>query len=216
LPGEATIGVVTPFAQQMERIARDWGSAPRVRVGTAHRFQGGECDAIVFSLVAAPGMSRSGLAFLERNPNLWNVAITRARAHLIVIGHRGYWTNIGGLGRRLVELAAPAPDRPSSTDDLVPGIPDDVVLERLESKTGGEAHRAVPTAGYVADVMLVRGERRIAFMVDRAPAESEPGDRHLRLQLVRTSLLASPQDGIGAERLPAWRLFDDEWHPNNR
>ncbi|MEZ0114698.1 RecA/RadA recombinase [Catenulispora sp. EB89] len=216
LPGEATIGVVTPFAQQMERIARDWASAPRVRVGTAHRFQGGECDAIVFSLVAAPGMSRSGLAFLDRNPNLWNVAITRARAHLIVIGHRGYWTNIGGLGRRLVELAAPAPDEPSSTDDLVPGIPDDVVLERLESKTGGEAHRAVPSAGYVADVMLVRGERRTAFLIDRAPAESEPGDRHLRLQLVRTSLLASPQDGIRAQRLPAWRLFDEDWHPDNR
>jgi superfamily I DNA and/or RNA helicase len=53
LPREATIGVVTPYrpqADELSRRLRDHGD--RVRAGTAHSFQGGERDVMVFSLVA--------------------------------------------------------------------------------------------------------------------------------------------------------------------
>ena len=52
---------------------------------TVHRFQGDEKDIMIFSPVISKGFS-AGLSFLKNNGNLFNVAITRARAQLIVIG----------------------------------------------------------------------------------------------------------------------------------
>jgi len=78
LPEDATIGVVTPFAAQKERLARALAET-EARVGTVHTFQGGECDAMVLSLVGGPEMFNGTVDWLERSANLWNVAITRAR-----------------------------------------------------------------------------------------------------------------------------------------
>ena len=53
---------------------------------TVHRFQGDERDLIIFSPVISKNVSRGSLGFLKSNGNLFNVAITRARSALIVIG----------------------------------------------------------------------------------------------------------------------------------
>jgi very-short-patch-repair endonuclease len=55
---------------------------------TAHQFQGDERDVIVFSPVVSRGIGDGSLAFLRKNGNLFNVAITRARAALYVIGDK--------------------------------------------------------------------------------------------------------------------------------
>ena len=57
-------------------------------VDTVHRFQGDERDLIIFSPVVSDGITESALDFLRNNGNLFNVAITRARSALIVIGDR--------------------------------------------------------------------------------------------------------------------------------
>ena len=213
LPAQAEIGVVTPFAAQAARISRAWAGEPRVRVGTAHRFQGGECDAVVFSLVAAHGIGRSGTGFLERSPNLWNVAITRARAHLIIVGDRDYWIRAGGLGRSLLELAVQGPAEDGPGAGIVPGIPDALILERLDPGQGGSVELAVPSADYRADALVSSGTRRTAYLIDGGAPDGVPGELHLRLQLIRASLLAAPGGGTRAARLPAWRLFDETWRP---
>jgi very-short-patch-repair endonuclease len=97
-----TIGVVSPFRAQANRIrdiihSHDNSAAALVNadflVDTVHKFQGDERDVIIFSPVVSAGSSDRTLGFLRSNPNLFNVAITRARAALIVVGDKGHSLN---------------------------------------------------------------------------------------------------------------------------
>lgn len=90
-----SIGVVSPFRAHANRI-RDLVAqearldqaltANEFLVDTVHRFQGDERDLMIFSPVVSSGMTESALSFLRHNGNLFNVAITRARAALIAVG----------------------------------------------------------------------------------------------------------------------------------
>ena len=96
---QGTIGVVSPFRAQVDRI-RDLISqderlsleldrdAREFLAGTAHGFQGDEKDVIIFSPVVSSGMHDGARLFLSKSYNLFNVAITRARAALVVVGDR--------------------------------------------------------------------------------------------------------------------------------
>ncbi|MCP3912974.1 MAG: DUF559 domain-containing protein [Actinomycetia bacterium] len=89
------IGVVTPFAAQAALIRRladqRFGSEALASVdftvGTAHRFQGQEREVIIFSTVLAPNTSPATARWVEQQRNLVNVAASRARRALIVVGH---------------------------------------------------------------------------------------------------------------------------------
>jgi very-short-patch-repair endonuclease len=109
--GVTSLGVVTPFRGQAEVIRSllrraslplalppEWLSAS---VGTAHTFQGGERDVIVFSPVVSEATPQSVRGFLDKTPNLVNVALTRARQRFIVVGDADACTATGG---KLAEL----------------------------------------------------------------------------------------------------------------
>lgn len=92
-----SIGVVSPFRAQANLIrelalADDEVSAQLASqeflVDTVHKFQGDERDVMIFSPVVSEGITAGAIAFLKNNGNLFNVAITRARAQLIVVGDR--------------------------------------------------------------------------------------------------------------------------------
>lgn len=55
-------------------------------IDTVHKFQGDERDVIIFSPVISKNIPDGALGFLKKTGNLFNVAITRARAVLIVVG----------------------------------------------------------------------------------------------------------------------------------
>jgi hypothetical protein len=92
--GVADVGVVTPYRLQARRIAQQvrrrlGRAAPRgLEVATIHRFQGREKTAIIVDTVDAPP---GGSWFLNevRNPDfprLLNVALSRSREGLILVG----------------------------------------------------------------------------------------------------------------------------------
>lgn len=90
-----TIGVVSPFRAQInaikEAVARDRELDHRLGrsaflADTVHKFQGDERDVMFFSPVVSKDSPRGAIGFLNSNGNLFNVAITRARAQLIVVG----------------------------------------------------------------------------------------------------------------------------------
>jgi len=90
-----SIGVVSPFRAQANRIRDLVAQEPSLDqalmgqdflVDTVHKFQGDERDLMIFSPVVSSGMSQSALSFLRHNGNLFNVAITRARAALVTVG----------------------------------------------------------------------------------------------------------------------------------
>lgn len=96
-----TIGVVTPFKRQADKLSDCLSRQHRTLydalvkshdfiAATAHKFQGDERDVIIFSPVASDGAPQGTLNFLSSTPNLFNVAITRARASLIVVGNKKY------------------------------------------------------------------------------------------------------------------------------
>ena len=85
-----SVGVVTPYRAQVDRIAgllskRRIGP-DRVNVATAHGFQGDERDVIYFSPVVGPSMTERQADFAA-DPNLVNVALTRARRRLVIVGN---------------------------------------------------------------------------------------------------------------------------------
>jgi very-short-patch-repair endonuclease len=93
-----TVGVVTPFRAQANRIRDLVNAHPHaclllnkleLLIDTVHKFQGDERDVMIFSPVVSKGMAAGAVGFLKKTDNLFNVAITRARAALIVVGDPG-------------------------------------------------------------------------------------------------------------------------------
>jgi very-short-patch-repair endonuclease len=91
-----SIGVLSPFNAQValliRRIHAALSEAERhdIRVATIDRFQGGEADVVLFSIVVGPGVHSSALTFYERERRRLNVAISRARALCLVVGDREF------------------------------------------------------------------------------------------------------------------------------
>lgn len=65
------------------------------RVGTVHTFQGKEADTVVIVLGAPLDASCGARNWAGNPPNLLNVAVTRAKRRLYVIGNREAWKSAG-------------------------------------------------------------------------------------------------------------------------
>jgi superfamily I DNA and/or RNA helicase len=102
--------VITPFrivARQMREqlaasdVVRSIADRPwewvRDRVGTIHTFQGREAEA-VFLVLGAPDASQTGARnWAGYPPNLANVAVSRAKEVLYVVGNRELWSTHGSF-----------------------------------------------------------------------------------------------------------------------
>ena len=83
-----SVGIVSPFRAQVDLIKKMLGQdAADVAVGTAHGFQGDERDVVIISFVVNNEASDFMWGYAG-NPNLVNVAITRARDVLRIVGDR--------------------------------------------------------------------------------------------------------------------------------
>ena len=183
------VGVVTPFRAQANRIRvlvhQDAELSRRLAalqfvVDTVHGFQGDERDAIFFSPVVSAGVGENTLRFLKSHGNLFNVAVTRARAELLVVGDRqaaldsgvDYLASFAQYARDL----EPREARIAAAEELGPEYP---AVDRPELVSDWERvfyqamHRAglrpVPQyeeAPYSLDFALFDGERKLDIEVD--------------------------------------------------
>lgn len=98
---KGTIGVTTPFRAQAEKIKnylenneqgiyQELINNHEFIVDTVHKFQGDERDVMIFTTVVSDNAPQSALGFLSSTGNLFNVAITRARAVLVIVGNRAF------------------------------------------------------------------------------------------------------------------------------
>ncbi|GAB2558159.1 AAA domain-containing protein [Nocardia heshunensis] len=202
LPDTATIGVVTPFKPQALAIEELLGSDDRVKVGTVHTFQGGERDVMIFSLVATPDMPNGSIDWIDKQPNLWNVAITRARSQLHIIGDGRVWEG-RRIGQELMSAAA------GDADLTLPGSSEPLkrLHKWLTTQAHGQLEFGVRLFGHYTDAIDVRGRTAKAYILDQSAAADADAGRHLRLMLQRTRLRHSPRRGVDAARIPAWVLF---------
>ncbi|MEM7577685.1 MAG: AAA domain-containing protein [Planctomycetota bacterium] len=104
----ADLYVVTPFrsvrrhlqtAIRDGRVLNGWVPDPgawlQERIGTVHTVQGREAETVFFVLGASDASQNGARQWAGRNPNLLNVAVTRAQRSLYVIGNRHLWRNAG-------------------------------------------------------------------------------------------------------------------------
>lgn len=106
-----SIGVVTPYSRQQhaiqERIFQSTSAEViekhNVRILTAHKFQGSEKDIMIFSLVLASRGNGNSDRWYNIYPQILNVALSRAKYLLYIIGDKNFCHKRTGVLKRLVE-----------------------------------------------------------------------------------------------------------------
>ena len=83
------IGIVTPFVNQKEYIDSMLKAhgIKDVACGTVHAFQGDEKDVILFSTALTDQSRKGTYQWLKNNKELINVATSRARQQLVILGN---------------------------------------------------------------------------------------------------------------------------------
>jgi very-short-patch-repair endonuclease len=185
-----SIGVVTPFRAQANRIndliSQQQNLNARLSdanflAQTVDRFQGDERDLMIFSPVVSLGVPIGALMFLRSRPNLFNVAITRARAALIVVGDRQASLACGvdylKAFAAYTESLGPKPATmegsryPQSVDYPTVVFPDHVsdwekMLYRALHKAGCKPMAQYDVEKYTLDLALADGDRMLDIEVD--------------------------------------------------
>lgn len=90
---DISIGIISPFKHQAQEISsmihKDLSG--QIVSDTVHKFQGDEKDVIIYSLVVTDDSSEGKIRWIDYSvPNLVNVAVTRARKALYVVGNLHY------------------------------------------------------------------------------------------------------------------------------
>lgn len=187
---EGTVGVVSPFRAQANLI-RDLVaeneelssllSQREFESNTTHSFQGDERDAMLFSPVISDGSDSRSERFLQNTANLFNVAITRARSVLIVVGNREYamTSKVKHLGR-FAKYADSIARRSAYSDgegavlggqlaanDETPWQSEweDVLRDALQER-GLVVETQVPVDKYFLDLVIQAGDRKLDIEVD--------------------------------------------------
>lgn len=215
---DGTLGVVTPFTAQADLIrhalTRALGAetcaAREVVVGTAHALQGDERDLVLFSTVLSAGARPGTARWVESQRNLVNVAVSRAKRALVVVGDAGALAGLPVPALHALAAAAHR-DRTVATPDL-----------REDPRLHSEAERRLFAAlrsigvevvakpvesGYELDFAVRRGDgRRLDVECDGAQ-HVDPRGRQRRQDLARDRVL----EGLGWQvvRVPAWRCLTE-------
>lgn len=120
--------IATPYRAQARLLGlliRDAGLSRVVEAGTAHAFQGSEAPVVIFDLTIDEPHWRVGLCipeFNESSTRLVNVALTRARDRLLIVGDFAYVRKIGKrsfVGGRLLAFIEERYPKVAA-DDIVP------------------------------------------------------------------------------------------------
>jgi DNA replication ATP-dependent helicase Dna2 len=81
---EKDVAVIAPYRAQVAEIRRRlYSFLPNVDVDTVDRFQGSEREVVIISLTQSKAFNQP----IFKDERRWNVAITRAKKMLIIIGH---------------------------------------------------------------------------------------------------------------------------------
>ncbi len=214
LTTKKSLGVVTPFSAQSDLIERlaikryghDLLAEIEFRVGTAHRFQGDERDVMIFSSVLAPGISDRSAKWVQSTRPLINVAVSRAREQLIVIGN----PNINNF-------ECPTLTSLRTFVQTVHEFEENRIGPRFDSEAERNLYEALVEAGlapiskfnvqgYELDFGLIVGELRLDIEVDGDQHYSTALGKHLVLRkqdIARDKVLTKA--GWKVIRIPAWK-----------
>ena len=221
-PRSGTLGIVTPFAAQVDllrqrvRSAVGAETASRITIGTAHAFQGGECDVVLFSLVLAADAPLGTAKWVESQRNLVNVAVSRAKRALVVFGNGDALTDLPvptlhALVSAAREAVDPQGAPPTATDaDLaeVADLHSDAEKRLYASllRLGVPVRLKPIIEGYELDFSVQTPTGLVDIEVDGNHHIDQRG-RQRRQDLARDAVLN--RLAIRVIRVPAWRCLQD-------
>ena len=177
---EGTVGVCTPFREQANRISDKIADTfppglveqRRLIAQTANGFQGDARDVIFISPCLGPGTPAGSLAFVRDGGNLFNVAVSRARAVCRIFGNADFARGCGIPHiTRLVD-ACDRQNRNSGERPIFDSPWEEKLFVALE-EAGIKCATQYPIAGRRLDLAwFTQGGKRIDIEVD--------GDRYHR------------------------------------
>lgn len=186
---KGSIGVVSPFRAQVNRIRQLLTFDPIISkeinkidflVDTIHRFQGDEKDLIIFSPVISDGDGEGALYFLKNNVNLFNVAITRARGTLLVVGNRSFALKSGisyleKFAKYVENISAMKAEKNVNSEMSLeyPTVSQPELVSKWEIIFYKELYRSgikvIPQYNlekYILDFALIDGDRKLNIEID--------------------------------------------------
>lgn len=171
-----TIGIITPFRQYAEElktalypVLSHWqkkNSKDDILISTANGFQGGERDLIIFVLGYNDELSRGKLWYAEAAENryIYNVAVSRARACLILVGDKTRCSNSPvSVLNKLASL--PRPVQLHRPEKLFESPWEKKLYDALLA-TGIKTLPQYPLAGRRLDLALIQGRLKVDIEVD--------------------------------------------------
>ena len=193
-----TVGIVTPFREQaaalqhiIHQFPTHWRAARDIKVATAHGFQGDERDLMIVSLCVTSDLPRGARAFLKQTGNLLNVALTRARAHTVLVGdRRACATSNMNHYVKLADFydAYASVDEPPSVGQPLVG-PDEITLANALRRAGLDLVPQYPVDQYRVDLALVSDRSRIAIEIDGHQHHTDESGARLHEDLLRDARL---------------------------
>ncbi|MBQ9688450.1 hypothetical protein IJV79_02305, partial [bacterium] len=178
-----SIGIISPFRAQVEQIK---ASLPKViseymirkhkiEIGTAHTFQGDERDVILMSWTFAENSFSQSLTFLQK-PNLFNVAITRARYRMINFISKSPNELPDGILRRYLSFAQMYEEKYDR--NMLEEVVENNFKNEFEKEVynaikelGHEVQAGVEVAGYSLDLLV---DNKIAIECDGVADSGKP------------------------------------------
>jgi very-short-patch-repair endonuclease len=153
---EGTVGVISPFRSVADRLKTDLNDFHPMLdaaqdVNTANGFQGGERDLIIFVMGLTGNTSKGERWYVEaaENQYIFNVAVSRARACLIVVGDREQaLKSQSGALRKLADIENRRPETLSQS-------PGEELLFRALCAAGFVPQQQYPLASRYLDMALV-------------------------------------------------------------
>jgi hypothetical protein len=201
-----SIGVLSPFRDQVEhlvatltaRLPLEAIEKHDLLVATPYGFQGEERDFMFLSLAVDPGSHPQAFRHLSQ-PDVFNVAITRARSHQLVLASVDPPDLPEGslAARYLSEIS-----RPAETAAGSPDVPEDEYLELVSSRlsaSGFSVHRAFLVAGTLVDLVVEREGK--VFGIDLI---GQPGSLGTALDLERYRMLRRAGLSVFPLSLGSW------------
>lgn len=107
----ASVYIISPFKRvtwAIQEVLKRHKLKDRIKTGTVHTFQGREANVVFLVLGSAPGAAGKGSRdWVADTPNILNVALTRAKNRVYVIGSRSDWRKHPNF--RTLDQGLPAP-----------------------------------------------------------------------------------------------------------
>ena len=213
-----------PHAKLLSLLLREEGLDGEVIAGTAHNFQGSEADVVILDLVCDEPHWRVGMFIPDLDPTtirLLNVALTRAKRRLIVVGDFDYISKRAKrafIGAKLIPFLR---SRYPSVDakDIVPAGLAAKAAKAQSKVLGGEvepdADRIVVTHEHFYPILrgdLDRAKSRIvvfsAFITTNRLGQIEPQFRAALERGVKIYIVTKAHSNRKKSELPGYRMLE--------